>query len=677
MLVNALSAILTASLLQVAPFENDFDTALGVLGLSTRTARFDRDLLRLWDETEFTTPLYALTSGDPWRMPFICETFRREIGGQTGLPSDTLNTILRMTGDGTRRTLLGSPLAAVEAAAAKPGALERILADLKAAGVIKSDPPALTSVPKDVQHAAALVLGAAMQALPMRRLALKNVGDVADAYLFVSLRGRNEGDGEEADRMLRLQRSIDLSLMGVAAHDVLYATYRAPGADRGTEPKPPGAAAQLVRAVSPELKYDWEVETTWGTIRLTGGGDTSHPDRPTLLIIDTGGNDTYVNAGANASAGNWLSLVIDTKGNDRYVSDAGLTTTPIAEFANRKTAGAQPGPAGALFGLAGIFDLSGNDVYRSHRPGLASARFGVAVLEDEAGDDLYDGYADSTAFAALGAAILEDQSGVDVYRCFTTSQGSAGVRGAAILVDRAGNDTYEANDKLVDFPSPQSAEHNISLAQGASIGRRADYTDGHSLAGGVGVLYDADGDDTYTCGVFGQGVGYWQGVGMLWDGAGRDAYLGQWYVQGASAHFAVGYMEDVSGADHYVAKMNMAQGAGHDFSVGWLLDREGDDVHEAPNLSLGAGNANGIGIFLDLLGNDKYASSGITLGKAADAGPTGLRSRALCLGVFLDFQGDDVYPEGLTWAKSATRTANWTQRHPRAEESQGGVFWDR
>jgi len=672
----SLAAALALATFQTPSFEADFDVALGTVGLSQKTACFDSGLLEFWDDTEFTTPFYSAANANPWRMPFFCETFRREIGGFTGLPSDILNSLLRMTGDGTRRTLLGSPIATIEPEAAKPGALEKVLADLQASGVVKATPPPLTGVPKEVQQAAALILGTAVSALPNRRLALRGIADVADAYLFASLRGRADLEGDDADKMLRLQRAIDVSYLGAAAHDVLFAAYRSDGADRGAADPKPKAAAQLVRGVSPQLKYDWEIDTTWGVIRLTGGSDTVHADRPTLLIIDTGGNDTYVNCPSNASAGNWLSVAIDTRGDDKYVSDPALATQSLTEFANRKNGGAKPGPGGALFGIAALYDMSGNDVYRAHRPAFGSGRFGVGVLEDEEGDDLYDGYADSEGFATMGAGLLEDQSGVDTYRCYSTSQGSSGVHGAGALIDRAGNDTYDANERTIDFPSPQSAEHNTSLSQGASIGRRADYLDGHSLAGGVGLLYDASGDDTYACGVFGQGVGYWQGIGMLWDGAGKDSYFGQWYVQGAAAHFAIGYLEDVAGNDAYVAKMNMAQGAGHDFSVGWLFDRDGDDTHEAPNLSLGAGNANGMGIFLDLLGTDTYVSSGVTLGKAAESGPTGLRSRALCLGVFMDMQGDDKYPD-LTWAKNNTRTANWTQKQLRSEESQTGVFWDR
>ena len=68
----------------------------------------------------------------------------------------------------------------------------------------------------------------------------------------------------------------------------------------------------------------------------------------------------------------------------------------------------------------------------------------------------------------------------------------------------------------------QSKEHNTSMCQGVGMGRRADYTDGHSWAGGVGMLVEGGGDDTYSCSVFGQGCAYWYGVGLLVDKAGAD-----------------------------------------------------------------------------------------------------------------------------------------------------------
>ena len=64
-----------------------------------------------------------------------------------------------------------------------------------------------------------------------------------------------------------------------------------------------------------------------------------------------------------------------------------------------------------------------------------------------------------------------------------------------MLVDERGNDKYVANDTVIDDPSAQSKDHATSMSQGAGCGRRADYSDGHSLGGGFGILCDVEGDD--------------------------------------------------------------------------------------------------------------------------------------------------------------------------------------
>ncbi len=128
-----------------------------------------------------------------------------------------------------------------------------------------------------------------------------------------------------------------------------------------------------------------------------------------------------------------------------------------------------------------------------------------------------------------------------------------------------------------------------------------------SINGGVAVLLDAQGDDKYTCGLFGQGVGYWLGTGMLIDLAGRDRYLGHWYVQGASAHFAVGMLCDRDGDDRYTANQNMSQGAGHGRRH-WDPDRRRRWTMSTRvrRSAWGASNAAGIGICIDKAGDDQY-----------------------------------------------------------------------
>ncbi|MCW5941759.1 MAG: hypothetical protein KIS66_05985 [Fimbriimonadaceae bacterium] len=653
-------AILVAP--QAAPLDTDFEAVLGKAGLSTRTARFDESVLRLFRQGEFTSPLYDALSENPWRAPFITDVYRRQIFAATGKPNEGVALAGQWIGAGTRRTLVADPIQAAVGRAGQPDALKTILERLKADGVLQGDVPNLRTVPAEVQQAAALVLAVTRDVLDFRRAAFSALPDLESHYRKVA-QGGEPASAVEFDEALRRMRAVDLRYLGAGAHDLLMAVQ--------------SARVYLDKTLATET-YDLTMETVWGKIRLSGGRNDVYDAGPYLLIVDTGGDDRYVNAPANLSSANWASVVLDTHGKDAYLSDPALAQTPVAKWDGRRNGRQTPGPAGALFGYAFLLDAEGDDLYRTHRPGLASGRFGVAALLDQAGNDVYEGYADGLGFGQFGIGLLEDLKGDDAYEGFSQVEGCGQTGGAGLLIDRSGNDRYVANDSVIDFASPQSAEHNVSMSQGAGNGLRADYTHGHSLSGGVGLLCDVAGDDTYVCGVFGQGVGYWKAVGMLWDGAGKDAYLGQWYVQGASAHFALGYLEDEGDSgDTYTAMMNMAQGAGHDFGWGMLLDRGGDDAYRAPNLSLGAGNANGLGVFVDFAGDDKYDSKGTTLGMGAAAVKNSLRSRALTLGVFMDLGGQDVYPEFATWAKNATSAVNWTDRMLVPEESQLGVFYDR
>lgn len=643
-------------------FDAEFTTALGTVGLTAETARFDPNLLRFFEQGEFRTPFFLSAHENVWRMPFFAQMFRRQLASLPGRPADALSAGAHMAGFGVRRGLLGDPIRRAREAALRPGSLRAALDRMREQGLLRGEEPPLGNVPVAAQQAAALLVEVSLEMIAYRRAALlrvENQGAVFDEVLKAEPRMEDPvWTARERDLLAR----IDLRLLMAAAYDLAHAA---------TE------AEVLVRTVSPTQRYDWRVETVWGEIVLTGGSDSSHGERPAFVLIDTGGNDTYRNLPATRSVANWVSTVVDTAGNDRYLSDERLAETRIAEFAERRNNRGSLGPGGAVLGFAQLVDSQGDDLYRSHRSGLAAATFGAATLLDRAGDDVYEAYADALAFARFGGAILEDLAGDDSYYGFTQVQGIGLTGGVGLLVDRQGKDRYTAEDTIIEFPSPQSAQHNVSMAQGCGFGRRADYLDAHSLSGGIGILYDQAGDDTYAAGVFAQGVGYWEGIGCLWDDAGNDSYTGQWYVQGASAHFAIGYLEDGDGNDTYTALLNMAQGAGHDFGSGYLIDRGGDDRYQAPNLSLGAGNANGIGVFVDVAGDDTYASSGITLGRGAEAPKGSLRERALTLGVFMDLGGTDTYPPGVDYARNGSRIANWTDRKRQPSESQVGVFWDR
>lgn len=402
-----------------------------------------------------------------------------------------------------------------------------------------------------------------------------------------------------------------------------------------------GAADSLV---FPETKR--EVKTNKGLIVIgSTGDDTFEYFVPPLMIIDGGGNDTYKFGGY--PDGYPLTVIIDFGGDDRYLSPDSTV----------------PGIGGAVLGMSILIDRQGNDRYEGVNVTQGAGIFGVGLIADDTGDDTYTARKWSQAAATFGIGILADRAGADSLNCYSCSQGYGYTRGCGLLIDLDGDDSYYANDVDIVDPSSQTSEHNSSLAQGVGFGKRADYLDGHSWAGGVGILCDVAGDDHYSAGLFAQGCAYWHAVGMLLDGGGNDTYDGVWYVQGSGAHYGVGYLDDFGGNDRYTATHNMAVGAGHDFTIGYFNERGGDDVYTVPNLSLGGGNSAGIGIFHDHDGNDTYQTSGGTTLGRANPSAWGVRTFQYCFGLFVDGGGQDTYDQdwagnGQRWISPATDEAN-------------------
>jgi hypothetical protein len=428
-------------------------------------------------------------------------------------------------------------------------------------------------------------------------------------------------ENEEYDKVIeQVASEADFSRLYAGAQDIAEAVKR--------------MADSLEFAFFPEKKV--EITTDRGLIVVgTSKSDSYEYPTPPLLIIDGGGDDTYRFSGYPEKYP--LSAIIDISGNDRYISS---DTT-------------KPGIGGALMGMSVVLDKAGDDYYEGKTITQGCGIFGVGILLDYEGNDIYVAESYSQGCGAFGVGIMADSSGNDSLYCVILSQGFGYSKGCGLLINYEGDDKYIAEDDSVINPSSQTKEHNSSLAQGVGFGKRADYIDGHSWAGGVGILCDAKGDDYYSAGLFAQGCAYWFAVGMLLDGEGDDSYNGIWYVQGSGAHFAVGYLDDFGGNDRYNATTNMAIGAGHDFTIGYLNERGGNDTYVAPNLSLGGGNANGIGIFRDHSGDDVYTTQGGTTLGRANVSAKGPREFLHVFGIFIDGGGNDTYNE--PYAKNGTR----------------------
>lgn len=352
------------------------------------------------------------------------------------------------------------------------------------------------------------------------------------------------------------------------------------------------------RAIPPVM-----IPSAVGAFILSGAGPDVHgPEtNDAAFVLDTGGDDTYLGAVGVSGLERGVSVAVDLGGRDHYTGQQ----------------------AAGVVGIGMLFDLgAGDDRYEGRNATQGVGSHGVGVLFDDGGDDTYAASGVAQGAAGWGLGLLVDMGGNDRYSLDTSGQGFGFTQGVGVLFDAAGDDAYLANPGdaslggTVLYPSAQLPGRpssplagNMSFAQGCGAGHRPDWPDpGFPLPGGLGVLRDLRGNDTYRASVFAQGCGFVQGIGMLLDGAGDDAYDALFYVQGAAAHMAAGLFRDEAGNDRYNTRfpvVSWALGVGVDLSVGLHWDGEGKDVYNAPSLSLGTGYSNGIGLFLNARGDDE------------------------------------------------------------------------
>jgi hypothetical protein len=328
------------------------------------------------------------------------------------------------------------------------------------------------------------------------------------------------------------------------------------------------ATARFVRGLDPDLAVaPRRLETAIGTVVIGSRGEDRHAPGA-ALIVDPGGDDTYVRAPASGGA---ISVIVDLAGNDRYRG---------ADLAVRA--------------LSALIDLSGDDAYETDGPGLGAAIAGASLLFDRSGDDTYRSAYFGQGAAAFGTGALIDAAGNDAYRLLAWGQGLGLAGGLGLLWDRGGDDRYSVAGAADPFNRGL-----LSGAQGAGFGWRT------LLGGGIGILRDERGDDRYEAEMFAQGSGYYYGVGLLWDEGGDDRYRAVRYAQGSGAHEAIGVLRDEAGFDTYELAHGAGQGMGLDLALGVLVDGAGDDRYAARFHAQGTATANGLGLLADSGGADR------------------------------------------------------------------------
>jgi hypothetical protein len=641
-----------ATLIYAQETFDPFERALKEVNLTKKTCKFDRLDMKNFGGDEFVLPVFTILHSDFFKIPTYTNEFKKAVAKNSNSLKELIGFSSRRVDEGVRRGLIKNPLeenlkktesdeALFQAIYLLHYKMDQELSSEKA----ESLKVICNQVPLDLGKVVALLIYTSIDSYKWRNLAFKKTqGNFLMQEMYeqaTSLLTTEEGD--LTPEFYDFIHHIDYKYLYTGAEDLALAC---------------DMAADTLRKLTFGQEFEFIFTTPLGKIVINDGRNNFNEEEGYFINIDIGGDDLYKSGAACWDCDHPISILIDLDGNDTYESPH-----------------QSPSFGAGLFGYGYLLDLKGDDKYKSADLSLGCGLFGVGGIMDFEGKDSYDSYTTSQGSGTFGIGILSDLDGNDTYKTFFCSQGFGFTKGMGILLDMKGNDTYSANDSTIDFPSSQTKEHNTSMSQGVGFGWRADFIDGHSLAGGVGMLVDMEGDDSYSAGLFAQGCAYWYGVGILKDEKGDDNYSGIWYVQGSGAHFGVGILNDGNGNDHYRATMNMAQGAGHDFTIGYLLDESGDDVYQAPNLSLGGGNANGVGMFWDKSGNDIYnVEAATTLGRANIASRGSLRDHMLCLGIFLDTGGQDKYSKPF-----ANNNLLWTQPGLNKEfplETEKGVGLD-
>ena len=397
----------------------------------------------------------------------------------------------------------------------------------------------------------------------------------------------------------------------------------------------------------------FDLQTDAGRI-VVGGTGADHWTTPVEILVDLGGDDHYGSGlGAPATAGGF-ALLVDVAGNDTYASED------------------RPAQGNGTLGVGVLLDAAGDDRYLAGDQAQGSAFGGVGVLLDRAGNDTYQGTSLVQGAASFGLGVLVDGRGTDTWTSDGLSQGFGSTLGLGLLHDRGGDDRYHCG-------SWNTGERQLRLGncQGGAVGVRPyPWRQDPAHYGGLGLLVDDGGNDTYDAKIHSQGGSYFLGLGALFDRAGDDHYVGhREHHQGGSMHLAAAILTDLAGDDTY-AGHDSSQGSGNDRSVGWLIDHAGDDRYESAfgNSQAYSRKANSLSVLVDAVGDDRY-----TCGSSAEERCQGYAQltstpQDQSVVVFLDLAGDDSYDQ-----PERGNTTRWALQ-PRVigEDRPGDPFpaWD-
>ena len=261
-----------------------------------------------------------------------------------------------------------------------------------------------------------------------------------------------------------------------------------------------------------------------------------------------------------------------------------------------------------------VVNAGGNNTYDALDVAQGSALAGVGIVIDYGPNNRYRGIRRVQGQALGGVGILIGRGGKNDYHAAMSAQGFGGPLGFGLLDNVTGNNHYYCGGMWRDsYPETPGYE---GWGQGVGAGLRA------VADGGVGVILDGGGENTYEFDYLSHGGGYWCGLGFARDFGGntkrlisRTAYNGGPRTQPSFQRFGCGW--------------------GCHYAMGFLFEDAGDGVYEGTIMGTGMAWDCSMGVLCYFgNGHNEYkATGGSTQGTGAQMG----------FGILFDYKGDDVY----------------------------------
>lgn len=662
-------------------FNDVFDLAMTAADLSTCAAGLSlEDLRRLGPvatiDNPWRTAAWGSYTAEPLRMVELVGPMRAvaDAGDITDRALAALTMLASSTGVPTTFASVSELIADEDPLVAAVQAL----ATLRSGTVDEAQAETLRGLDPQLQRVLATLLVQVQRIAVDQRTAFVGVDE--DLTDWTALAGLWAAGGTELSWLDRRVASLAMDTGRRSA--IVRMAARAIGAIGNVDTETPfEAPAGVVR-----------VDTPFGAIGIgTADGDTWLGEEGWLLVVEPGGDDTYIGAMAcNQGIEQPFAIVLDLGGSDAWIYEvepdpADRDDLPAADAAGR---------AAPLRGGDGPVSLS---FEASQGAGL----FGVGMAVDLGpGDDVYTSLRFSQGFGLLGAGILLDDSaasfelesfgqgaGLMGYGLFVLGQGEHGhsitanglgwgaAGGAGAFVGGDENDIYtcgtSSEREVVYADTPARRSRSLCAGMGAGLGRTegdgpSDTPFEANVAGGVGVFIEPAGDDQYTASNGSMAWAHHGGIGVFGDLEGNDVRVTEDQSAAAASVRAHAFFFDQNGHDRHTAtdtSMAWATDASHVV----LWDAAGDDTWTSAGSGLSFAQFNALTWFMDDDGDDTYSVGSSSaygratltiLGRDPAGNPRGLvPTHAL----FMDASGLDSYAGPDLAAVGVEDSAEWEQ----------------